>query len=323
MKISIALASYNGEKYISEQLESLASQSKLPDEVVISDDCSTDNTIKLINEFSINAPFKIELHKNDSNLGYSKNFNNALIKTTGELVFLCDQDDVWFENKIEKIYKLAISEESLLFMNDAELTDSDLNPTGITKLQQIISLGKDQNKFVMGCCSAIKRELLDLILPIDEDFPAHDTWISWFGERMQLKMVTPEVLQYYRRHDLNTSKYSGNTINKTLKVHKFLIKVKESLKKNRSELYDAELAYTIFNKNVKKLLVQNKSHRLFKELERVSYSSSQDLSKVMYRVRIRSLYLPGRVLSAFLFYFRGGYKNFSGFTSLLRDILAY
>lgn len=323
MKISIALASYNGEKYISEQLESLASQSKLPDEVVISDDCSTDNTIKLINEFSINAPFKIEIYKNDSNLGYSRNFNNALMKTTGELVFLCDQDDVWFENKIEKIYKLAVSDDSLLFMNDAELTDRDLNQTGITKLQQIISLGKDQNKFVMGCCSAIKRELLDLILPIDENFPAHDTWISWFGERMLLKTVTPEVLQYYRRHDLNTSKYLGNTINKTLKVNKFFIKVRESLKKNGSELYDAELAYSIFNKNVKKLLLQNKSHPLFKELELVSHTSSQDLSKVMYRVRIRSLYLPRRVISAFLFYFRGGYKNFSGFSSLLRDISAY
>lgn len=322
MKISIALASYNGENFILDQLESFASQTKLPDEVIISDDCSTDNTISLIEKFSLNAPFKIKIYRNDSNLGYSRNFNNALIRTTGELVFLSDQDDVWFDDKIEKIYQLAISEDSLLIMNNAEITDSFLNKTGINKLEQIRSLGKDQNKFVMGCCAAIKRELLDLVLPIHRDFPAHDTWISWFAEYMELKKISTEVMQYYRRHDSNESKYLANNINKTSKINQILLKAKELTKSNKPELFDAELALSIFNKNINNLLIKNKSHRLFKELEKVSQVSFKNLSKIRYRLKIRKSYAHNRVIMASFFYLNGGYREFSGMFSLLSDIVA-
>ena len=85
--ISIALASYNGEKYILDQLESFASQSKIPDEVIISDDCSNDNTIKLIKQFAKSAPFRVEIYQNETNLGYAQNFNNALSKTNGDLMY--------------------------------------------------------------------------------------------------------------------------------------------------------------------------------------------------------------------------------------------
>ena len=81
MKVSIALASYNGEAYILDQLKSFTTQSKLPDEIIVSDDCSTDNTVELIKKFATNAPFKIKIYVNESNIGYSRNFNNALLKT--------------------------------------------------------------------------------------------------------------------------------------------------------------------------------------------------------------------------------------------------
>ena len=103
MKVSIALASYNGGAYILDQLKSFTTQSKLPDEVIVSDDCSTDNTVELIKKFAINAPFEIKIYVNESNIGYSRNFNNALSKTTGDLIFLSDQDDVWFNTKTEEV----------------------------------------------------------------------------------------------------------------------------------------------------------------------------------------------------------------------------
>ena len=142
------MATYNGADFIEAQLQSFVDQTCQPDEVVITDDRSSDNTVALIEQFAKTAPFKIVVTVNEQNLGYAGNFNAALIHTTGDLVFLSDQDDVWFDDKIEKIYQLAISEESLLIMNNAEITDSFLNKTGINKLEQIRSLGKGQNKFV-------------------------------------------------------------------------------------------------------------------------------------------------------------------------------
>ena len=320
MKVSIALASYNGEAYILDQLKSFTTQSKLPDEIIVSDDCSTDNTVELIKKFATNAPFKIKIYVNESNIGYSRNFNNALLKTTGDLIFLSDQDDVWFDNKIEKIYQLAASEKSLLIMNDAEITDSNLNKTGITKLQQIISLGNNTDKFVMGCCAAIKRELLDLALPIDADFPAHDTWISWLADYMKLKKISSEVLQYYRRHDSNESKYLANSTNKNSKMNQFIAKINQSNKNNGSELKDAEIAYAIFNENLNKLKIIHKSHRLFKKLEEACNVSAQNLYKVRYRLKTRNLSLPKRAIKAAIFYLQGGYRDFSGIFSLMRDI---
>ena len=320
MKVSIALASYNGGAYILDQLKSFTTQSKLPDEVIVSDDCSTDNTVELIKKFAINAPFEIKIYVNESNIGYSRNFNNALSKTTGDLIFLSDQDDVWFNTKIEKIYMLAAADKSLLIMNDAEITDSNLKRTGVTKLKQIISLGNNTDKFVMGCCAAIKRELLDLALPIDINFPAHDTWISWLADYMKLKKITPEVLQYYRRHDSNESKYLANSTNQNSKMNQLIDKINQSNKNNGSELNDAEIAHNIFNENLKKLKKIHKPHRLYKKLEEACYISSQNLYKVRYRLKIRNLSLSTRVLKATLFYFKGGYKDFSGIFSLIRDI---
>ena len=99
LRISIAMSTYNGGKYLQEQLDSFLAQTSLPDELVITDDCSTDNTLEIIQAFAAMAPFEVRWEQNEKNLGYTGNFNQALMKTTGDLVFLSDQDDVWFPEK--------------------------------------------------------------------------------------------------------------------------------------------------------------------------------------------------------------------------------
>jgi glycosyltransferase involved in cell wall biosynthesis len=147
------MATYNGAKYIGEQLESFLIQSRQPDEVIISDDCSTDGTWEIINSFSASAPFEVIVLRNTRNLGYSANFNSALTRTTGDLVFLSDQDDVWFPHKIEHMVSFAENNsDALLFMNDAALTDGNLNDVGLTKIGQFMSAGMSLDSFVMGCC---------------------------------------------------------------------------------------------------------------------------------------------------------------------------
>lgn len=105
--------------------------------------------------------------------------------------------------------------DMLLLMNDTELTDGDLNSVGLTKLGQIKSAGLSLNSYVMGCCCAFRRELLDLCMPIPEGFGSHDRWIVDFASNLEAKLVDPTVLQYYRRHDSNESEF---IVNRTVKV---------------------------------------------------------------------------------------------------------
>jgi len=212
LKISIAMATYNGAKYLREQLDSFVAQTRLPDELVITDDCSTDNTIEIIQAFAATAPFAVRWEQNEKNHGYTGNFNHALMKTTGDLVFLSDQDDVWFPEKLAIMERYALDNPTaLVMMNDAALTDAALNDTGLTKQGQIASAGLDQSAFVMGCCAVVRRELLDICLPIPAQFNGHDGWIVKLAEGVGRKHVVPDVLQWYRRHEANESQFIANS----------------------------------------------------------------------------------------------------------------
>jgi glycosyltransferase involved in cell wall biosynthesis len=320
VKISIALASYNGQKYILEQLESFSSQSKLPDEVIVSDDCSTDETTALVRKFSLGAPFDVKLYVNKANLGYAQNFANALSKTTGDLIFLSDQDDVWFPNKINDVYNIAISSEALLIMNDAEITDQYLNPSGLSKLNQIKAMGFKDNKFVMGCCAAIKKDLLDLTSPMDSSFPAHDTWISWFAEFMGLKVVCSEVMQYYRRHDSNVSQYSANKAVKNSALTALWARTRLVASDTGADLCAAERSYRSFDKFINGLVSDRATNMFEAELIRAQRLSADQLKRVRERIKLRSLWFPARIYKSTRFLLSGHYQKSSGVKSFVRDI---
>ncbi len=228
MKISIAMATYNGAKYIQEQLQSFVDQTRQPDELIITDDCSTDQTEAIVREFAKTAPFTVEFHINEKSLGYCGNFNAALMKTTGDVVFLSDQDDVWFPEKIEHMIGVAESNsQALVVMNDAALTDGELNEVGLTKVGQIGSAGFSMDSFVMGCCCGIRRELLDLCMPIPAGIKGHDNWIVDFADALNSKVVDDRVLQYYRRHESNESQFIANRITKVTRQQALIHSVKK------------------------------------------------------------------------------------------------
>ena len=104
-RISIAMAAFNGEKYIREQLESFGTQTVPPNEVVISDDDSSDKTVEIIEAFKARAKFEVNLLQNEDRIGYIANFANAISQCTGDIIFISDQDDVWFPEKIQKVCK--------------------------------------------------------------------------------------------------------------------------------------------------------------------------------------------------------------------------
>lgn len=320
MKISIAMATYNGEKYLPEQLQSFIDQTRQPDELIITDDCSTDKTIEILKNFSLSAPFDVILSHNTKNIGYAGNFNAALMQTTGEIVFLSDQDDVWFPRKIAYIENLAkTNPQKLIIMNDAALTDGQLNEVGLTKMGQLYSCGLNDRDFVMGCCCAIRRELLDLCLPIPAGYKAHDNWIVSFADHLSEKLVCKEVLQYYRRHESNESKFIANRTTKITRFDLFLNQIRTI--KTSGNIYDDEISIKqmeLFKKGVESAVKRKSNYRLY--LQNLLVDLQLKIDNKRRRVEIRSKPIAQRFIAVAQLLISGNYRNWHGKKSAIRDI---
>ena len=141
MKLSIAMCTYNGASYLQEQLDSFLWQTRLPDEIVVCDDCSQDETVEILKEFAANSPFPVHLHVNKTNLGLTKNFEKAIGKCTGDIIFLSDQDDVWLPERLEK-FEAAFQKDAdvgLVFC-DAYLVNEKLESLNCKGRCQIVRL---------------------------------------------------------------------------------------------------------------------------------------------------------------------------------------
>jgi hypothetical protein len=213
MKLSVVMATYNGDRYLEAQLQSIGNQARLPDELIVNDDCSTDDTVGILREFARHALFHVDIRSNASRLGPKGTFAQALTRATGDLVFLSDQDDVWFDAKLAMMEAIALECPGKgCFVNDALFTDALLNPVGTTKMSQIHKAGLPAEAMVMGCCTAFRRSLLDLLLPIPDDERAHDNWLVGTADILGLVERRFMPLQYYRRHGRNVSEFFVNRI---------------------------------------------------------------------------------------------------------------
>jgi glycosyltransferase involved in cell wall biosynthesis len=232
-KISVALATYNGEKYIQEQLSSLCQQKYLPHELVVGDDGSTDSTYKILNDFIDKAPFSVRIIVNDNNLGYSDNFLNIANNCSGEWIAFCDQDDVWLPNKLEICANTIrkISGINMILQN-SELCDSMLNRSGrifpntldpglYSKLSQYgfwVWPG-----FLKTVRSSIINEL-DFHQRPASYFPkdvrqTHDKWTCMIANSLGGIYVQNEVVALYRRHkDALTGDYAKQSTIKRISI---------------------------------------------------------------------------------------------------------
>ncbi len=206
--ISIAMATYNGGSYIADQLDSIFRQTHKNIEIIIIDDCSTDNTVSIIRQYQ-QSHTNIKLFQNNTNLGVVKTFAKALSLCQGEFVALTDQDDIWFDNKLERLWDNI--EDNLLIHSDAILVDGNMQ---VLAQSNMANTKKDQHKTgfidylistnVTGCTTLFPRKLLDRALPIPEGFYIHDHYLaiiaSYYGK---IKFLN-EPLMYYRQHERNT-----------------------------------------------------------------------------------------------------------------------
>lgn len=213
LKISICLASYNGSKYISDQLNSILPQLKEEDEILVADDGSTDDTVNLI----ISLYDRIKIVASSRVGGVVKNFERVIQAASGDIIALCDQDDVWLPGRLE-IIRINLQHATLLLMN-GQLVYDNLRPTGQTIFQ---TLGKRRGFFqnltknsYIGCCMAFRKELLTRIIPFPQSVPWHDWYIGLVAELTGTVLRIDSETILYRRHGGNaspTGEGSENTI---------------------------------------------------------------------------------------------------------------
>ncbi|MBK1683307.1 glycosyltransferase family 2 protein [Rhodoferax fermentans] len=202
--ISVCLATYNGGRYVGEQLHSVLMQLGPDDEVVVSDDGSTDNTLAEIAR--LNDP-RLRLLTNSGQTGVIPNFERVLRAARGDTIFLCDQDDVWLPHKVNRC--LAVLSECVLVVTDCAVVNSELT----TIAPSFFSLRRSgpgllrnlwKNSY-LGCCMAMRRSVLDAALPFPAHIAMHDWWIGLVAERVGAVHFLDETLSLYRRHGGNAS----------------------------------------------------------------------------------------------------------------------
>lgn len=203
--VSVCMATYNGAEYIQEQLQSILSQIGPEDEIVISDDGSTDATLEVIK--SIGSPC-IRIVQGPRMKSPSKNFENALDQAKGDIIFLCDQDDVWQPNKVAVM--LQALKTAACVVSDCRVVDAQLNVMDPSFYQVVRKHeGRWYNLLVrncyLGCCMAMRREVLDKALPFPKTVPMHDIWLGNVAAFYYSLRFIPDNLMVYRRHGKNAS----------------------------------------------------------------------------------------------------------------------
>lgn len=233
--ISVAMATYNGEKYIIQQIESILSQSKAVDEIIIVDDNSDDNTVELIE--NLNCPL-IQVYQNKTNLGYIENFYKAIALTKGKYVFLSDQDDIWEKDKVEKsLFVLQKSSINMAVCTGFSLIDQFGNSIVNVDNYQINNFVFKKHKpieditlkrlafgnIVQGCTYCIKRDVIDIYLKIHNKEVIHDYQLMLLASSMGKVKYLNEPLIRYRLH-------GNNAIGFSKKKHRIEIPTKKASK---------------------------------------------------------------------------------------------
>lgn len=300
--ISVAMAAYNGEKYIKEQLLSILKQTKPVDEVIISDDGSTDNTVKIVNNFINEHNLKSwKLYKTEHNLGFENNFYNAIKNTSGDVIFLSDQDDLWLPEKVEVMTNLLSENEDILALNswygviDAKgnLKKDSIMIAPHAKYDGSIDIVTTDSligcPYLVGCAMCFKKTLIPY-LKLDEfkGGCGHDWYINIVASVVSKSAILNKSLLLRRDHFDNCSLRSANrstllydtkkridTINKSIYCHSYILKV----------IFDA-LNITLQNDNI---LVDAFNDYIKLQKERAEYLSNASMKlfiKLFLKIKI-------------------------------------
>ena len=318
-RVSIAMATYNGAQYLQEQLDSFLYQTRQPNELVVCDDGSTDATLEILEAFHLQAPFAVHIYRNEANLGYIRNFEKALSLCTGDIIFLSDQDDVWFCNKVETMAAtLATRRDIFVLQADMVLADEDMNPTAYTQLGNVVALGHSPDTYLTGCGTALRKTWLDLALPIPAELAAHDNWIHRLALALGVRMLLNTPLQYYRRHGDNVSNWLASRPARLTGLDALRDSgLRDATAGWRSELERVRatrLRLGASTETLRKLGLADRQAAAMSALDR----HMEDLGNRIQIVAVPRVRRLPRVLAMWM---RGGYRPFAGWKSAAKDIL--
>jgi glycosyltransferase involved in cell wall biosynthesis len=211
LKISVAMCTFNGSRFLTPQLESIAAQDRSPDELVVCDDGSSDRCIEIVREFSRRVEFPTRVVVNDRNLGSTKNFEQAISLCRGGIVVLADQDDVWYRHKLARIEKAFLRSNAIVAVfSDADLIDDHSRPLDLRLWNSFSFSPAEQRRFanghalnvlvkhpvVTGATMAFRKEFFDLLAPIPANH-VHDRWISFLlAASGQIQPISESLMQY-------------------------------------------------------------------------------------------------------------------------------
>ena len=214
LRLSIAMTTYNGARFVQQQLESFAAQSRQPDELVVCDDQSTDETAQIVRRFAAGAGFPVRFVVNESNLGVGGNFERGIELATGDIIFLSDQDDVWHAAKLARFEEVFARHSAVgLVFADADVVDQELRPLGYTfwrrlgfsaRQQASFEKGKGfeiflRHCFVAGATLAFRASFKPLILPLSRKW-LYDAWIAMVISAVAETRLVGEAMNQYRQH---------------------------------------------------------------------------------------------------------------------------
>jgi len=215
--LSVALATFNGAAYLTQQLQSFVMQSRPPDELIVCDDCSNDSTVELLDAFAANAPFAVKIHRNPSRLGPAQGFAQAIALCKGDLIALSDQDDVWCPEKLARMEACLVESPLIYAVScNAEIVDEALRPIGFN-VWDLVGLSREfpgqtglelplsallKRYRIQGATLVFRSELIEATQPIPK-YWNHDAWIAIMAASLGKLWVIPQCLQNYRQHSRN------------------------------------------------------------------------------------------------------------------------
>lgn len=217
--ISVCMASFNGEKYIERQIDTILQNLSENDELIISDDNSLDSTREIIKSY-MEKDNRIKL-VNGPKQGVIANFENAICHAKGDFIYLADQDDLWDSKKVSHMQACFEKRTCILVMHDADIIDGNDIVVENSFFKRRGSKSGIINNIIknsyIGCCMAFRRELLDVALPIPRNIEMHDQWLGVLAETKGNVVFLDEVLFHYRRHGDNVSSFTHYPISKMLR----------------------------------------------------------------------------------------------------------
>lgn len=209
MKVSVAMTTYNGEYFLEDQIYSILNQLNHDDELIVSDDGSTDSTFNILEKIQSNDS-RLHVVRGPQN-GVVKNFENAISECTGDIIFLSDQDDIWYKNKVSDIKEILLNNKNieLIMHNSNKIIENKYIQDKLIKRYKPGVLRNMLFSSYWGCCMVFTKELSELILPFPDNLVAHDQWIGLIGELRKSSFFYDKELIWHRYHSNNVSKKSN------------------------------------------------------------------------------------------------------------------